>query len=41
LQSNCLVNYVIKGKKEERWEDEEEDVSNYRMTFRKRDYTVN
>jgi hypothetical protein len=41
LRRNCLVNHVIEAKKEERREDKEEDVSNYRMIFRKRDYTGN
>jgi len=39
LHSNCLVNHVIEGKIQERREDEEEDIRNYRTTFRKRDYT--
>jgi hypothetical protein len=39
LHSNCRLNQVIEGKIQERREDEEEDIRNYRMTFRKRGET--
>jgi hypothetical protein len=38
LRRNCLLNLVIEGKIKER-EDEEEDVSSYWMTLRKREDT--
>jgi len=44
LRCNCLLTQVIEGKIQERikwWEDEEKDVSSYRMTLRKRGYTGN
>jgi hypothetical protein len=44
LRRNCLLKHVIEGKLEgriEMREDEEEDVSSYWMTLRKRENTVN
>jgi hypothetical protein len=41
LRRNCLVKHVTEGEIEERREDDEEDIRNYRTTFRKRDYTGN
>jgi hypothetical protein len=41
LRRNCLLKHVIEGKqKEDVREDEEEDVSSYWMTLRKREDTV-
>jgi hypothetical protein len=42
VRRNCLIKHVIEGKIEGRievMEDEEEDVSCYRMTLRKREDT--
>jgi hypothetical protein len=44
LCRNCLIKQVIARNIEERiegWEDEEEDVSSYRMSLRKREGTGN
>jgi hypothetical protein len=42
LRRNCLLKHVIKGKREgkiETTEDENEDLSSYRITLRKREDT--
>jgi hypothetical protein len=42
LRKNCLLKHVIEGKIEQKLqEDEEEDVSSYWMTLRKREDTGN
>jgi hypothetical protein len=44
LRRNCLIKHIIEGKIEGRiqvTEDDEEDVSSYWITVRKRDDTVN
>jgi hypothetical protein len=44
MRRNCPLKQVIEGKIEERYElmgDEEEDVSGYWMTFRKREVIGN
>jgi hypothetical protein len=41
LRRNCLLKHVIEGNIEGRREDEEEEVSSYWMTVRKREDTGN
>jgi hypothetical protein len=44
LHRNCLLKHVIEGKIRETYdvrEDEEEDVSSYRVALRERENTVN
>jgi hypothetical protein len=43
LRRNCLINRIIKGKIEEgvKGTEEEDDVSSYRMSLKKREESVN